>query len=72
MDLEKKKKIRFHTMAVILIIIFCAAITPVTLQNDTYYTIKIGEQFYSSILYSLKNMTFLQIQLMYIFKCGII
>lgn len=43
MDLEKKKKIRFHTMAVILIIIFCAAITPVTLQNDTFYTIKIGE-----------------------------
>lgn len=43
MDLEKKKNIRFHTMAVILIIIFCAAITPVTLQNDTFYTIKIGE-----------------------------
>ena len=30
-------------MAVILIAIFCFALTPVTLQNDTYYTIKIGE-----------------------------
>lgn len=43
MDLEKKRKIRFHTMAIILIIIFCAAIAPVTLQNDTFYTIKIGD-----------------------------
>ena len=34
---------KFHTIAVILIIIFCFALTPVTLQNDTYYTIKIGE-----------------------------
>ena len=39
MDLEKKKKIRFHTMPVILIIIFSAAITPVTKQNDTNKTI---------------------------------
>ena len=43
MSLEKKQAIRFHTMAIILIIIFCAAITPKTLQNDTFYTIKIGE-----------------------------
>lgn len=43
MSLEKKQEIRFHTMAIILIIIFCAAITPKTLQNDTFYTIKIGE-----------------------------
>lgn len=43
MDLEKKRKIRFNTMAIILIIIFCIAISPKTLQNDTFYTIKIGE-----------------------------
>lgn len=43
MKAEMKKTIRFHTMAILLIIIFCAAIVPVTLQNDTYYTIKIGE-----------------------------
>ena len=44
---EKKSKIKastkFTIMAVILIAIFCLALTPVTLQNDTYYTIKIGE-----------------------------
>lgn len=43
MEKEKKQVIRFNTMAIILIIIFCAAITPITLQNDTFYTIKIGE-----------------------------
>ena len=31
-------------IAIILIAIFCVAMTPVTLQNDTFYTIKIGEQ----------------------------
>ena len=43
----KKKKIssniKFTTVAIILIAIFCVALTPVTLQNDTYYSIKIGE-----------------------------
>lgn len=47
--MEKEKKtidkssIRFTIMAIILIAIFCFAISPVTLQNDTFYTIKIGE-----------------------------
>lgn len=40
---ETKKSIRFNTMAIILIIIFCVAISPITLQNDTFYTIKVGE-----------------------------
>ena len=44
---EKQSKIKastkFTIMAVILIAIFCFTLTPVTLQNDTYYTIKIGE-----------------------------
>ena len=34
----------FGMIAIILIAIFCIAMTPVTLQNDTFYTIKIGEQ----------------------------
>lgn len=38
-----KSSIRFTVMAVVLIAIFCFAISPVTLQNDTFYTIKIGE-----------------------------
>ena len=44
--IEKKvnaKNIRFNIMAILLIAIFCFAISPVTLQNDTFYTIKIGE-----------------------------
>ena len=44
---EGSKKIspnvKFIILAVVLIILFCFAITPVTLQNDTFYTIKIGE-----------------------------
>lgn len=41
--MDKKTKIKFNVLAVILIAIFCIALTPITLQNDTYYTIKIGE-----------------------------
>ncbi len=43
---EKKKissSVKFTILALILITIFCVALTPVTLQNDTYYTIAIGE-----------------------------
>ena len=38
-----KTKIKFHVMAVICILIFCFALTPITFQNDTYYTIAIGK-----------------------------
>lgn len=38
-----KETIKFTILAVILITIFCVALTPVTFQNDTYYTIKVGE-----------------------------
>lgn len=34
---------KFTILAIILIAIFSIALTPVTLQNDTFYTIKIGE-----------------------------
>lgn len=47
MKKEKKEmksiNINFTILAVILIGIFCVCLTPVTFQNDTYYTIKIGE-----------------------------
>lgn len=44
MDSEKKKiNIKFNVLAIIAIIIFCFAICPKTLQNDTFYTIRIGE-----------------------------
>ena len=50
-DLKKTSKLKRHIninvnftiVAIILIIIFAVCITPVTFQNDTYYTIKIGE-----------------------------
>lgn len=46
---EKKDKkgisssVKFTILAIILIAIICVALSPVTLQNDTYYTIKVGE-----------------------------
>ncbi len=41
--MDKKTKIKFNILAIFVIIIFCFALTPKTLQNDTYYTIAIGE-----------------------------
>lgn len=41
--MDKKTKIKFNVLVVICILIFCFAISPITLQNDTFYTIKIGE-----------------------------
>lgn len=44
MDSEKKKiNIKFNVLAIFAIIIFCFALCPKTLQNDTFYTIRIGE-----------------------------
>ena len=42
-DSPKIQNTKFHILAIAAIIIFCISICPVTLQNDTYYTIKIGE-----------------------------
>ena len=41
--MDEKTKMKFNVLAIISILIFCFALTPKTLQNDTYYTIKIGE-----------------------------
>lgn len=43
MELDKKTKIKFNIIAIISIIIFAFAISPKTLQNDTFYTIEIGK-----------------------------
>lgn len=43
MKKEINININFTIIAIILIAIFCISLTPVTLQNDTFYTIKIGE-----------------------------
>lgn len=41
--LPNKKILIFNILAVICIVIFCIAITPITFQNDTYYSVAIGE-----------------------------
>ena len=43
MESTKKTNIIFNTMAILLIIIFAFTVSQKTLQNDTFYTIKIGE-----------------------------
>ena len=41
--MDKKAKINFNIVAVVCILIFSAVLAPITLQNDTFYTIKIGQ-----------------------------
>ena len=43
MNLDKNTLRQFSLLAIICIILFSAALTPVIFQNDTYYTIRIGE-----------------------------
>ena len=45
---KKIKNIVFHIVAFICMALFCAAISPKTLQNDTYYTVTIGEYIYNN------------------------
>ena len=40
---EKNTNIKFNILAIVCIIIFSFALAPISLQNDTFYTIKIGE-----------------------------
>ena len=41
--MNQKNKMKFNILAILAIIIFCVAISPISLQNDTFYTVKIGE-----------------------------
>lgn len=43
MSEKRKINIKFYVLAVFCILIFCFSITPVTFQNDTYYSIAIGK-----------------------------
>ena len=45
---SKKVKIIFSIVAAICIALYCAAVAPKVLQNDTYYTITIGEYIYNN------------------------
>lgn len=42
-ETPKIKNIKMQILAIAAILLFSAAVCPVTFQNDTYYTIKIGE-----------------------------
>ncbi len=56
---NKSSKI-FFIVAIILIAMFSLALAPVTLQNDTYYTIEIGKQIMETgvdILYNRNRKT---------------
>ena len=52
--ISKIKSIMFHIIAVICITIFCSCIAPKVLQNDTFYTIPIGEYIYNN---GVSNLT---------------
>ena len=41
---EKSLKIAFNILAIFCLVIFCISIVPKGLQNDTFYTIKLGQQ----------------------------
>ena len=43
MENTKQTNLKFNIIAIISIIVFAFALSPKTLQNDTFYTIKIGE-----------------------------
>lgn len=43
LDSKTAKRYRFHVIIVFFLIIFCVGIAPKALQNDTFYTIKVGE-----------------------------
>ena len=42
-DIKISKNTIFTIIVLTLITIFSVAVTPITLQNDTYYTVKVGE-----------------------------
>ena len=54
----KKEKIIFNIVVSVLIIILCFMITPFTFQNDTYYTIKIGETISNQGIDMIDNYSF--------------
>ena len=41
--LKENKEMVFEILAILLIILYAVSLAPKTLQNDTYYTVKIGE-----------------------------
>ena len=55
MDANVKTIKKFNIIAIICILIFCITISPKVLQNDTYYTIKIGEHIIDTKTVDMKD-----------------
>ncbi len=55
MDTNKKTIKIFNIIAIVCILIFCITISPKVLQNDTYYTIKIGEHIINTKTIDMKD-----------------
>ncbi len=53
--METKQIKKFNIIAIICIVIFCITISPKTLQNDTFYTIKIGEHIIETSTIDMKD-----------------
>ncbi len=51
---SNKRNIVFHIVAILCIAMYGIALAPKVLQNDTYYTIKIGEYIYNN---GVSNLT---------------
>lgn len=64
---EKKNRYKFHIIVVILLIIYCIGIAPKGLQNDTFYTIKVGEYISQNGIGNLREDPFSWNELPYTF-----
>ena len=64
---EKTKRYKFHIVMAILIIVYCVGIAPKGLQNDTFYTIKVGEYISQNGIGNLREDPFSWNELPYTF-----
>ena len=68
--MEKKAKLekyKFHVIIAIMLIIYGISIAPKELQNDTFYTIKVGEYITQNGIGNLKEDPFSWHELPYTF-----
>lgn len=63
----KQNKNKFHVIIVICIILYCIGIAPKGLQNDTFYTIKVGEYIAQNGIGNLREDPFSWQELPYTF-----
>ena len=55
---EKQQNVIFDALAIICIIIMAIAVSPKTLQNDTYYNVKCGEYILNHGIFHLNSDPF--------------